>query len=117
MNKKIIYVLLCVILAPLFSGCDYSIQSVRFDFVQPPRIVYIAGVDTELDFTDATIIRTARNGSRYPEEFLLLPGLGFGRNVELIHSIDFDTPGVYLFFVQVIDEEVFYKLSNPEAGE
>jgi len=38
----------------LVSGCDHSIRTVGVEFVQPPRVVYIANIDTELDFVDAT---------------------------------------------------------------
>jgi hypothetical protein len=90
---KIACVLLCVLLAPLFSGCDYSIQSVRFDFVQLPRIVYIAGVDTELDFADATLVPIMRNGNQL-EEFPLLLELerGWWLSMSTEHSVDFETP-------------------------
>jgi len=129
--KKITGIALLLLLTSLLYGCDGDLTVIRYEFGQFPRIVYIVGVDTELDFANVTLISTARNGSQY--EFLFwLPESGFQRFATRIeHSIDFTTPGVYqvritwagreqreylqvIFLIQVIDAEIFYQLSNPE---
>ena len=107
----------------LLSGCDSEIVTVRYDFGQPPRLVYIANVDTELDFYGATLFATARDGYQY-DEYSFFDFV----DIEINHSIDFSTPGHYEvellvvrsahrqfeinFFIQVIDEEIFNQLNS-----
>lgn len=122
MKKRFFLVITSCLLLALLSGCDRDIQNVRFDFVQPPRIIYIANVDTELDFSGATLVARGLRGTSPGDEFSLLLDL-----VTVEHSIDFTKPGVYAveliyyvgtgrfpipFFVQVIDEEVFRQLKE-----
>ena len=104
-----------------FIGSFYWDTSHRIDhyiFGSLPRLVYIANVDTELDFLGATIIAMSRGGYQV-DEFPIEPWL------VVDHNIDFTTPGVYkvrmsldfhgrfnvIFWVQVIDEELFNQLS------
>jgi hypothetical protein len=124
-NKRIAFIqLIPVILLLLLSGCDHEIATIDYVFGHPPRIVYIVGVDTELDFADVTLVSVHRNGHRNEAPFD-----EFGPDwVTVEHNVDFDTPGVYeveivvhpsihhrfyiTFFVQVIDEDVFNDLSG-----
>jgi len=114
MKKNFFYITVCCLLLVLLSGCDYSIVIVRYDFGQHPRLVYIANVDTELDFSDATLVTTSRDGFQSDEYPLVL-----GDWITIEHSIDFTTPGEYevkmivhhthrqfpiTFYVQVVDE-------------
>ena len=101
-------------------GLDYGIRTVDIEFGQFPRVVYIAGVDIELDFSDATLVTIHADGHRNEFPFPELPT----RWDRVEHSIDFNTPGIYnvkifmhpdwfiTFFVQVIDEEIFNELSG-----
>ena len=97
---------------------------IRVDFGQPPRIIYIAGIDTALDFFDATLVVRNASGSFPGEEFPLEQVLN---RITVKHPIDFAKPGVYevkliynrgrfqypiFFFVQVIDEETFTQLKE-----
>ena len=109
----------------LLSGCDHDVAVVGYEFGVFPRIVYIANVDTELDFSDVTIVSVFRDGYRY--ERPLTPQ--WLEALQMEHSIDFTTPGVYkvrmvfnrredlplTFLVQVIDEEIFNLLQTGEA--
>ena len=109
----------------LLASCDYSIATIGYEFGQPPRIVYIANVDTELDFSEATLISIHRDGNRV--EFPLVPS----RWTVVEHSIDFTIPGIYrveitiaertelslVYFVQVLNEEIFNQLANPPIAE
>jgi hypothetical protein len=124
-KKQIAFIFLIpVLLILLLSGCDYEIATIDYVFGHPPRIVYIAGVDTELDFTDVTLVSVHRNGHRNEAPFD-----EFGPNwVTVEHFVDFGTPGVHEvevvvhpsrhtrfyinFFVQVIDEDIFNELSG-----
>jgi len=126
-KSKSFLLILCLVFILLFSACDHDIAIVGYEMVQPPyRIIYIASVDTRLDFEGATIRAVARNGMRY-EEFSISSGIGNYINVN--HSVDFTTPGIYKvelivlhthesfnvhFFIQVIDEETFNQMN---AGE
>ena len=128
-KKKICILLILLFLATLLSGCDYDIVVIRYEFGTPPRIVYIAGVDTELDFSNATWFAISRDGYRDERPFPAQTFAGMSVN----HFIDFDTPGIYqvdvsmrmwgentpdyviTFFVQVIDEEIFNQLSGRET--
>jgi len=118
MIKKKLFIALCLLfISIMFSGCDRSIVVVDAEFGQFPRVVYIAGVDQELDFSDAVVIRTLRNGRQLEDPFPL-------RVTAIEHDVDFNTPGVYkveveilwdfhiTFFVQVIDEEIFNELKS-----
>jgi hypothetical protein len=122
-KKGCISILLVVFSLAILVSCDYEIMPVDYEFGHPPRIVYIAGVDTELDFTDVTLISTARDG--YRSEKTIDP-INVGWPI-INHSIDFTLPGVYevelivyyshsqfyiTLFVQVIDEDVFNDLSG-----
>jgi len=124
-----------------FTGCDKGTRPGRFEFVQFPRVVYIANIDTKLDFCGATLrMIPIAEGEFIPEPFPLVfngdyvtEGLiGFPGRVGVAHSVDFTHPGIYEvtlivtdtwggethfyvpFFVQVIDEEIFNQLSNPD---
>ena len=124
MKKKLLCIAFCLLLVALFSGCDGDLEVIRYEFGQFPRVVYIAGVDKELDFLDSTLISTARNG--FQHEFSLAPAVAHGSFVRVKHSIDFNTPGVYkvelhmvgsrnlevVFLVQVISEEIFNELKS-----
>jgi len=127
--NKILSIIFFLLLMLLSSGCDRDILVVRYELGQPPdRIIYIANVDTELDFTGATLVPISRNGDTNNERLLtdLLQGRQFpGWSTEIRHAIDFTTPGVYeveilnthprhssylSFFIQVIDEATFKQL-------
>ena len=120
MIKKRPCVLLCLVfIAALFSSCDYSIRMIGFEFGQFPRLVYIAEVDTALDFSEATLVNIHADGTRNEFSF---PESNSWITVE--HNVDFNTPGIYeveirrqsgfviTFFVQVIDEEIFNELKS-----
>ena len=112
----------CLFFLTFLTSCDRDIIIYRYEFVQSPRIIYIANVDTELDFYGATL-RGISLQVIYDELPLELGGI-----FTVEHSVDFATPGIYrvelitafdnrqnlVFFVQVIDEEVFNQLSNPD---
>ena len=120
MIKRRILIILCLLLTILVSGCDYSIRTVGVEFGQFPRVVYIAGVDTELDFSNATLVSVHANGKRNEGLFPELPS----QWTIVEHNIDFNTPGRYrvevwthpdwiiTFSVQVISEEEFNELSG-----
>jgi len=121
MIKKRILIILCLFFVVIFvSGCDYSIRQVAIEFGQFPRVVYIAGVDTELDLSDATYVNIHADGKRNEFPFPELPT----RWITVEHNIDFSTTGIYeveiflhpdwvlTFFVQVIDEKIFRELSG-----
>jgi len=132
MKKIFLCVAICGLLLVVFSSCDNDIVIVRYDFGQYPRLVYVVNVDTELDFTGATIFYTLRNGFQEDEHPFVL-----GDWVSIEHSIDFTTPGEYnvrlimhghsdprlrtpstsfpiTFTVQVVDEETYMQLNEGE---
>jgi len=90
MKKIFLWATICFLLLVILSSCDNDIVIVRYDFVQYPRLVYIANIDAELDFTGATLIPTARNGDQ-GQEFLV----AYSSWIVVEHSIDFTIPGVY----------------------
>jgi len=120
---KIPIVFLLIILI-ILSACDRSIGIVGYEFGQPPRLIYIANVDTELDFYNATLFNVLRNGMRDPDmAFPPLPNDWMTVN----HSIDFSTPGNYevvitichrhtsfylQFYIQVMYYEDFIRLNE-----
>ena len=106
------------------SACDRSIAIVRYEFGQWPRLVYIANVDTELDFEGVTFYSIMKNGERCgiypfpnePVEWMVIS-----------HDIDFNTPGEYrvvivrnfshnsfetVFYIQVMHYEDFIRLNE-----
>ena len=126
MRKFLVFVI-CILFALFLSGCDRELRYANFEFVQfPNRIVYIANVDTELDFSGATIRKVSRRDGDLSGEFSIVPG----SSIAIEHTIDFTTPGVYevaitrpnwpnyrlTFFIQVIDEETFNQLKSGEFG-
>ena len=136
-KKKIGIVSLLLLITIFLFGCDSDMIVTNIELGTPPRLVYIAGVDTELDFSEATFFQTERNGRRLEEPY---PGQLFSWTANDVqywwriqHSIDFNRPGIYkvemrrllpyirrrdpgypyvyiYFFIQVIDEEIFNKL-------
>jgi len=124
MKKRLLYAIICGLFLVTLSGCDHSIQVVRFDFGQYPRLIYIANVDAELDFSGATTFATQRDGFQEDEYSFVL-----GDWVTVVHSIDFTTPGEYdvtvvkhlrggqfpiTFTIQVVDEETYRQLNEEE---
>ena len=109
----------------LFSGCNiYTADTIRFDFVETPRLIYIANIDTELDFSNATLIRRNLHDSSLGEEFPLSQVIN---DVVIEHYIDFTTAGSYMvkvayytnssrfpifFFISVVDEYSFNQLKD-----
>ena len=121
MIEKRLHITLCLVfILMLLFACDHGIIPVDYEFGQPPRVVYIAGVDTELDFSEATVITTLRNGWQHEDPF----PVGAINLLTVEHNVDFNTPGIYkvevlrhpgfviTFFVQVIDEEIFNELKS-----
>ena len=123
MEKRLACTVVVALLLLALSSCDNDIVIVRYDFRQYPRLIYLANVDTELDFTGATIFHTLGNGDEegdYP--FVLRP------SVSVEHSIDFTAPGEYevaivfhltahrqfpvVFTIQVVDEETYRQLQE-----
>jgi len=134
------YMVLALICTLFFAGCDRDLFPARFELVQSPRIVYIANVDTRLDFNGAMLKMVPIDGFLlepfpliFDDNYIIEGLIGFSRGrVEVTHSVDFTRPGIYEvtlivtdtwggethfyvpFFVQVIDEEFFNQLSNPD---
>ena len=122
MKKKFVVIACFLMATMLLTACDEGIVTYRYEFVQPPRLVYIANVDAELDFYGATVRGIARDFI-YEEVPVEL-----GRWMAVEHSIDFNMPGIYKvefirirsehrqfsipFFIQVIDAEIFQQLSE-----
>jgi hypothetical protein len=119
----------CVVGIILLGSCDKSIEVIDYEFGQlPNRIIYVIGVDTELDFSGATIRSVQRNGVRGNER-LLTPSDWIRVN----HSIDFTVPGVYkvditigrnherkfniYYLIQVIDEEIINQILHNTVDE
>ena len=125
MKNVKIFIFLCflILISSFLYACDYDVMVESYEFGTFPRLVYVASVDTELDFSDVTIITTAVNGARHESLFNIDP------RFPIEHSIDFATPGIYkvripfpahlyiIFHIQVIDAEIFYRLSNPEPRD
>ena len=121
-KRRFLIALYLFFIVMLASGCDHSIRQVGVEFGQFPRVVYIAGVDTEIDLSDATLVTVHANGFRNESRAYRLPDL----ITTVEHNVDFNTPGIYkvevvrhthtqfyiTFFVQVIDEEVFNQLKT-----
>ena len=121
---KFLCIVICILFLAIFSGCDRGIETVRFEFEQYPRLIYVANVDTELDFSEATIFNTQRDGLQEDALPLVL-----GDWVAIEHSIDFATPGYYevkivlhlrggqfpiMFTIQVVDEETYNMLNRAQ---
>ena len=117
-KRRFLTVLGLLLVVMLASGCDHGIRTVGIEFGQFPRIVYIAGVDTQLDFSDATLVTVHADGHRNEFPFPTRPC----QLTTVKHNVDFTTPGVYrvevwwrqefiiTFFVQVIDTGIFKEL-------
>ena len=107
------------------ASCDCDIEAVSLELVGvPDRVVYIAGVDTEIDLSGLRFVSLLRDG-RIMESSLADwkdPEHEPGRLV--YHEIDFAIPGVYevelsnrgygyndsfKFYIQVIDADFFHK--------
>ena len=97
MKRKCLIMLLIFIVLITMSSCDYSIVIVRYDFGESPRTIYIANVDTELDFAGATVVSTTRGGYQEELPFPILPIEGISAE----HSIDFTAVGVYPVVVTI----------------
>jgi len=72
-------------------SCDSDIVVIRYEFVQYPRLIYVIGEDTELDFNGTTFRTVHRDG-------FISEAYSFGidnRRHEIRHEIDFTTPGIY----------------------
>jgi hypothetical protein len=107
--KRVLVLLLSILLIISVSGCDSSLQIVGMEIEKyPNRIVYYAGVDKELDLSGGVVNFILKGKSKTAADME-------DRYISISHSIDFDTPGVYVvelkrsdavckFPIQVIDK-------------
>ncbi|MCL2517797.1 MAG: hypothetical protein FWF15_04460 [Oscillospiraceae bacterium] len=164
-NKLLLILLTGVLLSVLFS-CDEGLAKVKYEIAGiPNKIIYIANVDNELDLSGIKAVATDRDGCIEeipfaPTELDIVLTTKDGRTAtteayggiepihvesedfslnrwQVIHKIDFTTPGVYevriyhvwrdrydifekdedrvvsyKFFVQVVDEDYIDSIIN-----
>lgn len=109
MKKRQRYILFFLLLAVIFvfSGCEDEAVSWEIGSY-PDKIVYIQGIDTELDLTGGIIVAIFPDESKEGKE--MLP-----QYIE--NSIDFNTPGIHVvkitggmeFPIQVIPKDYIEK--------
>jgi len=120
MKKTFICIFILGLLLLVLSSCDNDIIIVGMGFRQYPRLIYLANVDTELDFTDATVFHRLGNGYQEGDYPFVIDS-----ETSVEHSIDFSMPGEYevniiircihrqfliTFTIQVVDEETYNQL-------
>lgn len=94
--KKIILVVFLVLIL-LLVGCDTGLEIVDIEVAEyPNNIVYFSGSVSELDLTGGVIRLQTKNGDDHLEDM-------DNRFNSIVHSIDFDLPGVYV--VEVVRGE------------
>ena len=106
--------ILIVLLIVFLGGCDDGLRIVDMEITQyPDTIVYIVGEKDELDFTGMEIVYILKDGTKSYKD-VYSTGALYNDYFEVIHQIDFETPGVYTvtfrragiectFAIQVID--------------
>ena len=84
----------------------------------PNKIAYVAGVDTELDLTGATVIESSNAAYAVGEEYDLVSNLGTHFTV-VSEDIDFSTPGIYEVRIRGYDTECVFPIEviDPAALE
>jgi len=105
MIKRAMLSLVCLcIIAPCFIlvACDTGLRITGIRIVEyPDRIVYIKGVDTELDLTGGVYGVELKDGSIRERDMTDLIGKG-----NITHDINFDKEGVYTVKI-AIDVELY----------
>lgn len=78
----------------MLVGCDAGLKFVDMEIIEfPQNIVYYVGYDTELDLGGGRVKLTIRDGKDFIYEMT-------EDEFEIIHSIDFNTEGVYVVEVR-----------------
>lgn len=112
--KRVVFLLLSIMLVISVTGCDSGLEIVGIEIEKyPNRIVYYAGVDTELDLSGGIINHLVKAKEKYPHNMVKEVS---DHLMTVSHNIDFNRPGVYVvtlhrsiheckFPIQVIDNE------------
>ena len=83
-------IILFLSLCFLFAGCDSGLEIVGMEIhIYPDKLVYEAGVDTELDLTGGKVNFIFRQGGGYEASI-------FCDSITVTHDIDFNEPGIYV---------------------
>ena len=92
LKNYILLLFLCITI--LFAGCDTGLEIVGMEISEfPGKIVYYAGRDTQLNLSGGKVKLTVKSGREYIYEMT-------EDEFEIIHSIDFNTEGVYVVEVR-----------------
>jgi hypothetical protein len=109
--KKILVLLGTVICLFLLSSCDDGLKIVKATIDKyPNRIVYFAGIDSQLDLSGGVITLYLKDGDKKTYNM-------DSEKTVIIENIDFSKPGVYqvelsgplYFAVQVVDRDYINK--------
>ena len=119
-NKIMMKVTVLFVLT-LLSACDDSLRIIGIELTRiPDKLVYIAGVDYELDFSGGEIRYLHKDASIITYESLTEESL----DASITHDVDFRTPGAYTVRITYgepptakYDEFVIFVISKEEIME
>lgn len=125
MKRRIVFMLAFALLCTVLAGCDEGLRIVKISVKEyPKKLVYYAGIDTELDLSGGVINLHMKQGGTSDEDMLKATNPDYlAKDPDhadpdlIISDIDFNMPGVYTvtihryddvktsFAVQVIDKQ------------
>ena len=81
----------------ILASCDSGLRIVGIYVSEyPDRITYFSGQDSELDLSGLEITVQTAEGT---EQTITYPDSEFDFRFTVTHDIDFDTPGVYMVYI------------------
>ena len=116
--KKTLSIFISIIIIFVLSGCDPSIT--RVEIGEYPRLIYVVGVDSNLDLSNGSInLYTGNKDDIHATK----PMLSEVDETQLSRDVDFAKPGIYVlsiysygyelrFPVQVIDADFVNTIVN-----
>ena len=110
--KKILVLFTSLLVILLLSGCEHPIVGMEA-LSYPDKLVYVAGVDKELDLTGGVVRYVMEDGSEkddeepYPGDMeKAIESNGYWSECDLETNINFEVPGIYT--VKIIRHETAY---------
>ena len=88
--KKTLFLLL-ILFSVFLTGCDAGLEIVGMEiYTYPSKLIYVAGIDTELDLTGGEVYLILRQGRAGSRDNMYCDA------ITVTHDIDFSVPGIYV---------------------
>jgi len=109
--KNLILFMMAVCLIFIISACDSGLRITGIEIATyPHRLIYVVGIDSELDLSGGTVHVLTRDRSEPIDENLTQMANDW--DVYVTYNIDFNVPGIYSVYLRT-GEVLRYFVSFP----